>query len=79
MAGSDAPCLRVCCGPRCGTVRGHRTLFRLMEAQAAPLGYPVRPTMCQGRCGDGVTVILPDGTVRKIRSAEDARLPNLID
>jgi hypothetical protein len=65
------PSVKVCCGPRCGAEPGHRVLYAAVEA-AAPDGILVRPTMCQGLCGLGVTIVLPDGEKRKIREAGEA-------
>jgi hypothetical protein len=62
--------VKVCCGPRCGAEPGHRAVYRAVEAAVAD---PVVPTLCQGLCGYGVTVVLPDGDKRKIRDAREAR------
>jgi hypothetical protein len=64
------PSVKVCCGPRCGAEPGHRAVYRAVEANAA---CPVLPTLCQGLCGCGITVVLPDGDKRKIRDAREAR------
>lgn len=71
--GDDGPTLKVCCGPRCGAWPGHRAVYAAVEAASA---LSVRPTLCQGRCGGGVTVVLPRGSAPdhvKIADAADAR------
>jgi len=64
--------VKICCGPRCGVVPGHRRLYDAVEKAANEAGAVTRPTMCQGLCGDGVTVVLPNGDTCKVRNAEDA-------
>jgi len=73
---TDAPTVRVCCGPRCGVWPRHRAIYDAAERAAASGGaddLAVAPTMCQGRCGDGVTVVLPSGDKEKARDADEAR------
>ena len=77
---ASAQILSICCGPRCGAEPGHRALYDALEKRVNVL-YPdaaVRPTLCQGLCGGGVTVMLREGankpTVKqKIRDAGEAR------
>lgn len=64
------PCVKVCCGPRCGAHPGHHAIYKTMEKQSA---LPVVPILCQGRCGDGVTVIAANGDPHKIRDTAEAR------
>ena len=66
----SGPCLKVCCGPRCGAEPGHRLIYAAVESAAT---LPVRPMLCQGLCGQGVTVALPDGTREKVRDTAEAR------
>lgn len=68
----DRAIIRVCCGPRCGVEPGHRAIYAAIEG-AATKETEIRPAMCQGLCGEGVTVILPDREKRKVRSVQEAR------
>ncbi len=70
-SGGTGPCVKVCCGPRCGTVPEHRAIYDAVEA-ACP-GVTVVPTMCRGLCGDGVTLVREDGEKIKARDADEAR------
>lgn len=63
------PCVKVCCGPRCGQETGHRALYTTAEAVCC---LPVRPSGCLGHCRGGVTVALPNGQVCKLQAASDA-------
>lgn len=65
---------RVCCGPRCGAEPGHRAVYAAAERAAANRDADIIPTMCQGFCGLGVTLALPDGTRIKLRDAREARV-----
>ena len=64
--------VKVCCGPRCGAEPGHRAIYAAVEAAAQ--GESVRPAMCQGWCGLGVTVVLPDQTPIKISDSREVPL-----
>ncbi len=74
------PVLSICCGPRCGAEPGQRATYDALEKRVAAL-YPdvsVRPTLCQGLCGGGVTVMLRERAnqpiiKQKIRDAGEAR------
>ena len=66
------PCVKICCGPRCGVEPDHRAICDAAET-AAPDACPVVPTMCRGLCGGGVTLVLPDGTPIKARDPQEAR------
>jgi NADH:ubiquinone oxidoreductase subunit E len=66
------PIVRVCCGPRCGAEPGHRAVYDAVEKAAESAELDVRPTMCQGLCGSGVTIVLPDREKRKIRDVAEA-------
>lgn len=72
---SSRPVIRICCGPRCGAEPAHRAIYRSVETTAAAAEFDLRPVMCQGLCGSGVTIILPDRHTIKIRDAEEARYP----
>ena len=65
------PCVKVCCGPRCGVEPQHRAVYEAVEA-ACPEAAVV-PTMCRGLCGQGVTVVREDGETLKAREPEEAR------
>ena len=57
---APGPVLSICCGPRCGAEPGHRAVYDAIEKRVN-VTYPdvsVRPTLCQGLCGGGVTVML---------------------
>jgi hypothetical protein len=70
------PYIQVCCGPRCGAFPGHRIIFAAMERRS-PL--PTRPTLCQGFCEGGVTVVASNGTKHKIASVREAQsAPNTL-
>ena len=69
----SGPCVKVCCGPRCGAEPGHRLIYSAVESAST---LPVRPMLCQGLCGQGVTVALPDGTREKVRDTAEARALN---
>jgi NADH:ubiquinone oxidoreductase subunit E len=64
------PTVKICCGPRCGAEPGHRLIYAAVESVVT---VTVRPMLCQGLCGQGVTVTLPNGTSRKIRDTAEAR------
>ncbi|GAB4464982.1 MAG: hypothetical protein OHK0029_35320 [Armatimonadaceae bacterium] len=67
--------IRVCCGPRCGQEPGHRVIYAAAEAVCPEFGeFSVRPVLCQGLCGMGVTVVFPDGTTEKARGTKEVRL-----
>jgi hypothetical protein len=70
-----AKAVKVCCGPRCGSHPGHRGIYDAVDraVEAAGVELAVVPTMCRSRCGDGVTVVGPDGTEHKARDAQEAR------
>lgn len=73
MFGDDTaagPLIKVCCGPRCGVAPNHRTIFETIEAVALPVR--VLPTMCQGLCHGGVTVVWPGAVKTKICDAQEA-------
>ncbi|MES2464345.1 MAG: hypothetical protein V4671_27610 [Armatimonadota bacterium] len=73
MFGDDitaGPSIKVCCGPRCGVDPGHRVIFEAIETAALP--QAVLPTMCQGLCHGGVTVVWPGGAKTKIRDVQEA-------
>jgi len=75
MFGDDASSrlvIRICCGPRCGAEPGHKAIYASIE-NTASADFDLRPVMCQGLCGSGVTVVLPDRNKIKIRDAEEAR------
>ena len=65
------PAIKICCGPRCGAESGQRAIYAALEA-SVPDGLIIRPVMCQGECGLGVTLVLPDGEKHKIRDAREA-------
>jgi len=65
--------LHVCCGPRCGAEVGHRGIYAAVESAIDADTMVVRPTMCQGFCGLGVTLGLPNGEKLKLRDAREAR------
>ena len=68
------PCVKVCCGPRCGAHPGHRSLYKTVESHST---LPVVPILCQGLCGEGVTVVSANGDKHKIRDVAEARkFPN---
>ena len=67
---SGGPSIKVCCGPRCGVFTYHREIFEAIEQAAQPIS--VLPTMCQGLCGGGVTVVWPDKNKAKIRDVQEA-------
>jgi hypothetical protein len=71
FGGSGRPCVKVCCGPRCGVYPAHRAVYEAVEATALP-GVCVVPTMCRGLCGEGVTVVRANGDRIKARDADDA-------
>ncbi len=75
MFGEEAnqPTLRVCCGPRCGAEVGHRAIYAAVETAAGTISVAVHPTMCQGFCGLGVTLGLPNGEKIKLRDVPEAR------
>ena len=68
-----APCIKVCCGPRCGSEPVHRAVYQAAEVTADPQNISVLPTMCRGWCGMGVTLVLPSGDTIKARDADEAR------
>jgi hypothetical protein len=73
MFGDDitaGPSIKVCCGPRCGVDPHHRAIFEAIERAAQPI--PVLPTMCQGLCHGGVTVVWPGRVKTKICDAQEA-------
>jgi hypothetical protein len=65
------PAIRVCCGPRCGQEPGHRAIYSAVESAAGCTA--VRPTMCRGLCGAGVTIVLPTGEEHKARTPQEAK------
>lgn len=76
----SGPLVKICCGPRCGAERGHRLLYDAIEKRALETfaDAAVLPTMCQGLCGGGVTVVVrthSDAPVvkQKIRDLVHAR------
>ena len=76
----SGPLVKICCGPRCGAEPGHRLLYDAVEKRILETiaDAAVRPVLCQGLCGGGVTVsvrISPDAPVvkQKIRDLSDAR------
>jgi hypothetical protein len=72
MFGDDittGPTIKVCCGPRCGVDPAHRVIFEAIEKAAGSAA--VLPTMCQGLCHGGVTVVWPGGHKTKIRDARE--------
>ena len=75
LFGSAGPCVKVCCGPRCGVDPNHRAVYRAVEAECSRVaaGPSVIPTLCRGLCGEGVTVVRADGAAVKVRDARDAR------
>ena len=68
---STGSCVKVCCGPRCGTLPEHRAVYDAVEA-SRPEGSVV-PTMCRGLCGNGVTLVREDGQKIKARDAAEAQ------
>ena len=68
----DGPCVKVCCGPRCGVLPEHRAVYAAVEA-ACGGDVPVLPTLCRGLCGDGVTLVRADGAKVKAHDAAEAR------
>jgi NADH:ubiquinone oxidoreductase subunit E len=80
-ADGDSPeIIRICCGPRCGAESDHRRIYAAVEQAAkdersfeSAASLSVRPVMCQGFCGMGVTLVLPDGSKTKIRAPITAR------
>jgi len=68
--GDDGPCVKVCCGPRCGVLPEHRAVYAAIERAA---GVPVAPTLCRGLCGHGVTVVRANGSTAKVRDPAEAR------
>lgn len=72
MLGGCGPCVKVCCGPRCGVDPAHRAVYEAVEA-ALPPEVSVVPTMCRGLCGAGVTVVRENGDKIKVRSTDEAR------
>ncbi|MBC8139273.1 MAG: hypothetical protein H8F28_25645 [Fibrella sp.] len=64
---------RICCGPRCGAEPGHRLIYAAVERAATDAGLLATPTMCRSVCSGGVTVILPDGTVKKVSDVSAAK------
>lgn len=64
--------LKVCCGPRCGVWPGHRAIYAAAERAAAEQDTATLPTMCQGLCGNGVTLVLPGGDKVKAGDAREA-------
>lgn len=65
------PAIRVCCGPRCGQEPGHRVIYSAVERAAGSVA--VRPTMCRGLCGGGVTIVLSTGEEHKARTPQEAK------
>jgi hypothetical protein len=68
--GEDGPCVKVCCGPRCGVLPEHRAVYAAIENAAR---VSVAPTLCRKLCGHGVTVVRANGTVAKVRDPVEAR------
>ena len=68
-----SPCVKICCGPRCGVEPNHRAICDATESASAEAACPVVPTMCRGLCGGGVTLVLPDGSQTKARDPQEAR------
>ncbi|MBC7807709.1 MAG: hypothetical protein H7145_16370 [Akkermansiaceae bacterium] len=64
--------VKICCGPRCGAEPGHRLIYTAVEQAASAVGLFVVPTMCRSACSGGVTVILPNGTVKKVSDTSAA-------
>ena len=78
--GQNGPTVFICCGPRCASEPGHRTVYDAVEKRvlSAFADLSVRPTLCQGLCGGGVTVTIkpaPHAPVvkQKIRDIREAR------
>lgn len=67
------PTLKICCGPRCGAEPGHRLIYAAVEQVATDAGLVAVPTMCRSACSGGVTVILPNGTVKKVSDVSAAK------
>ena len=74
------PLLSICCGPRCAAETGHRAVYAAVEKQVALAlaDAVVRPTLCQGLCGGGITVaFVPEANTpavkQKIRDVGEAR------
>jgi hypothetical protein len=65
------PTIRVCCGPRCGQEPGHRAIYSAVERAAGRT--IVRPTLCRGLCGLGVTIVLTTGDEHKARTPQEAK------
>ncbi len=70
MFGEDGPCVKVCCGPRCGVLPEHRAVYAAIENTAR---VAVAPTLCRKLCGHGVTVVREDGIAAKVRDPDEAR------
>lgn len=73
MFGDDiatGPLIKVCCGPRCGVDPNHRGIFETIEQAAQAVR--VLPTMCQGLCCGGVTIVWPGAVKTKICDAREA-------
>lgn len=66
----DSPCVKVCCGPRCGVDPAHRAVFMAVEKHSP---CPVTPTLCRGLCSGGVTLVGTNGTLFKVRDVRDVR------
>jgi hypothetical protein len=71
--GDDDPCVKVCCGPRCGVLPEHRAVYAAVEMAARGADQRVVPTLCRGLCGDGVTVVRANGDTAKARDPAEAR------
>ena len=73
MFGDGGPCVKVCCGPRCGVLPEHRAVYAAVESVARGTDINVLPTLCRGFCGDGVTLVRTDGAKVKAHDAAEAR------
>jgi hypothetical protein len=69
---STGPSIKVCCGPRCGVDPQHRRVFEAIELAAQQTTTQVLPTMCQGLCHGGVTVVWPSRQKTKICDVREA-------